>query len=75
MPAYFFLFMKTWLFWAGVSFIIGGTISLALNLSVQASLTMLEDLTGYSIGWIVVGIVLLIFSKLRDKKEDDHEKT
>ena len=67
--------MKSWLFWAGISFIIGGTISLALNLSVQASLTMLEDLTGYSIGWIVVGITLIVFSKLRDKKEDDHEKT
>ena len=67
--------MKSWLFWAGISFIIGGTISLALNLSVQASLTMLEDLTGYSIGWIVVGITLIVFSKLRDKKEDNHEKT
>ncbi|MFB5607661.1 MAG: hypothetical protein ACE5RI_05735 [Candidatus Nitrosomaritimum yanchengensis] len=67
--------MRTWLFWAGVSFIIGGTISLALNLSVQASLSMLEDLTGYSIGWIVVGVVLILFSKLRDKKEGDYEKT
>jgi len=67
--------MRTWLFWAGVSFIIGGTISLALNLSVQASLSMLEDLTGYSIGWIVVGIALIIFSKLRDKKEGNYEKT
>jgi hypothetical protein len=67
--------MKTWLFWAGVSFIIGGAISLALNLSVQASLTMLEDLTGYSIGWIVVGIALIIYSKFRGKKEDKYEKT
>ena len=67
--------MKTWLFWAGISFIIGGTISLALNLSVQASLTMLEDLTGYSIGWIVVGITLIIYSKFRGKKENKYEKT
>ena len=67
--------MRPWLFWAGVSFIIGGTISLALNLSVQSSLSMLEDLTGYSIGWIVVGIALIIFSKFRDKKEGNYEKT
>ncbi len=62
--------MKTWLFWAGVSFIIGGTISLALNLSVQASLTMLEDLTGYSIGWMVVGGSLIAYSFLKSKKEE-----
>lgn len=67
--------MKTWLFWAGVSFVIGGTISLALNLSVQSTLTMLEDLTGYSIGWIVVGIVLIIYSKLKDKKNGKYENT
>lgn len=67
--------MRTWLFWAGVSFIIGGTISLALNLSVQASLSMLEDLTGYSIGWIVVGVALILFSKLRARKEGNYEKT
>ena len=67
--------MKTWLNWAGISFIIGGSISLALNLSVQSTLTMLEDLTGYSIGWIVVGIVLIIYSKLRDKKNDNYENT
>lgn len=67
--------MKTWLFWAGVSFVIGGTISLALNLSVQSALTMLEDLTGYSIGWIVVGIVLIIYSKLKDKKNGKYENT
>ena len=62
--------MKTWLFWAGVSFIIGGTISLALNLGVQASLTMLEDLTGYSIGWMVVGGALIAYSFLKSKKEE-----
>jgi len=58
-----------WLFWAGISFIIGGIISLSLNLGVQESLSMLEDLTGYAIGWIVVGIVLIIFSLLKSKKK------
>ena len=61
--------MKSWLFWAGISFIIGGIISLSLNLVVQESLSMLEDLTGYAIGWIVVGIVLIIFSSLKSKKK------
>lgn len=61
--------MKTWFFWAGISFIIGGTISLALNLGVQESLSMLEDLTGYAIGWIAVGILLVIFGLVKSKKE------
>ena len=62
--------MKTWFFWAGISFIIGGIISLALNLGVQESLGMLEDLTGYAIGWIAVGVVLIVFSLLKSKKEE-----
>ena len=61
--------MKPWFFWAGTSFIIGGIISLALNLGVQESLSMLEDLTGYAIGWIAVGIVLIVFSLVKSKKE------
>jgi hypothetical protein len=61
--------MKSWFFWAGISFIIGGIISLALNLGVQESLSMLEDLTGYAIGWMAVGVVLIVFSILKGKKE------
>ena len=62
--------MKTWFFWAGISFIVGGIISLALNLGVQGSLNMLEDLTGYAIGWVVVGIVLIVFSLVKSKKKE-----
>lgn len=62
--------MKTWLFWAGISFVIGGTISLALNLGVQESLSMWEDLTGYAVGWIAVGAVLIVFSFVKNKKEE-----
>ena len=62
--------MKTWFFWAGISFIVGGIISLALNLGVQGSLNMLEDLTGYAIGWVVVGIVLIVFSFVKSKKKE-----
>jgi len=69
MCANYLLFVKSWFFWAGISFIIGGIISLALNLSVQGRLTMLEDMTGYSIGWISVGVVLLVYSIVKNKKE------
>jgi hypothetical protein len=62
--------MKTWFFWAGISFIVGGIISLALNLGVQGSLNMLEDLTGYAIGWVVVGVVLIVFSLVKSKKKE-----
>jgi len=62
--------MKTWFFWAGISFIVGGIISLALNLGLQASMSMLEDLTGYAIGWIAVGNVLVVFSYMKSKKEE-----
>jgi hypothetical protein len=31
---------------------------------------MLEDLTGYAIGWMAVGVVLIIFSQVKSKKED-----
>jgi hypothetical protein len=62
--------MKTWIFWAGISFIIGGIFSLALNLGVQGNLSMLEDLTGYAIGWIAVGVVLIVFSLVKSKKKE-----
>jgi len=61
--------VKSWFFWAGVSFVIGGIVSLGLNLGVQGTLTILEDMTGYSIGWILVGIVLIVYSVSRNKKE------
>lgn len=61
--------MRTWFFWAGISFIVGGIISLALNLGVQESLSRLEDLTGYALGWVAVGIVLIGISFFKNKKE------
>jgi hypothetical protein len=61
--------MKTWFFWAGISFIIGGIISLVLNLGVQENLGMSEDLTGYAIGWIAVGVILVAIHLIKNKKE------
>ncbi len=61
--------MKGWFFWAGIGLIIGGAISLALNLGVQENLSDLEDLSGYSLSWIVVGIALIVFSIVKRKRE------
>jgi len=61
--------MKSWFFWAGISFVIGGIVSLGLNLGVQGQLSRLEDMTGYSIGWIAVGIVLISYGFIKNKKE------
>jgi len=64
--------MRSWLFWAGASFIIGGLVSLGLNLSVEGELSMLEDLTGYAVGWMVVGVVFIGYSMIKKNKRD-HE--
>ena len=61
--------MKSWFFWAGISFVIGGIVSLGLNIGVQGQLSRLEDMTGYSIGWIAVGIVLISYGFIKNKKE------
>ena len=53
--------MLNWFVWAGISFIIGGLVSWALTLGATGDLLLEEDLTGYSIGWILVGIVLIVF--------------
>ncbi|MFB5623194.1 MAG: hypothetical protein ACE5R5_02645 [Nitrosarchaeum sp.] len=57
--------MKNWLFWAGLSFIIGGAVSFALTLGVTGSFS--EDMSGYSIGWILVGVVLIIIGYIKKK--------
>lgn len=62
-----FCVMKNWLFWAGVSFIVGGIVSLALNLGAQETLNSSEDLSGYAIGWMIVGVVLVGISFIKKK--------
>ena len=51
--------MKGWLFWAGVGFIIGGLVSYALNYGVSGTVRLTEDISGYAIGWMGAGAVLL----------------
>jgi len=37
--------LRLWLIWAGLAFIVGGGISLALTLSIQGELVPYEDLS------------------------------
>ena len=59
--------MKNWLFWAGVSFVVGGAVSFALNLGATEHVSPSEDLTGYAIGWMLVGIVLIVIGFIKKK--------
>jgi hypothetical protein len=63
--------MKNWFFWAGVSFIVGGITSLALTLGATASLSHIEDTSGYSIGWIIVGVTLIVIGFIKKKNPSD----
>ena len=53
--------MNKWIFWAGIAFLIGGFVSLTINSVIGA--TFYTDV-GYSIGWIIIGLVLMVFSIL-----------
>ena len=62
--------MRKWLIWSGLAFAIGGAISLAMTISVEEVLDPREDLTPYSVGWIIAGIVMIaagFILKIRDK--------
>jgi hypothetical protein len=65
--------MKSWLFWAGVSFIVGGVVSLALTLGATEQLSPSEDLSGYAIGWILVGVVLIGIGFIKKKNPIENE--
>lgn len=61
---------KHWLIWVGISFIIGGAVSLAMNTAIQEPLGYLEDLTGYSVGWMIIGGVLIGYGYIRSNKSE-----
>jgi len=54
--------------WAGISFVIGGIVSWALTRGATEYVGPQEDLSGYAIGWILVGIVLIVVGFLKRKK-------
>ena len=68
------IIVKSWLFWVGISFIVGGSTSLAINFGVEVPLSPMEDLTGYSVAWVAIGIVFVVFSLLKKNKEKTNEK-
>lgn len=57
--------MKNWLFWAGVGFIVGGIVSYALNLGASGTVRFPEDISGYAIGWMGAGAVLLVIGLVK----------
>jgi len=63
--------MKSWLFWAGISFIIGGVVSLALNLGATQTPSFSEDLSGYAIGWMLVGAILIVIGSMKKKNPSE----
>ena len=63
--------MKSWLFWAGISFIIGGVVSLALNLGATQTPSFSEDLSGYAIGWMLVGPILIVIGSMKKKNPSE----
>ena len=63
--------MKSWLFWAGISFIIGGVVSLALNLGATQPPSFSEDLSGYAIGWMLVGAILIVIGSMKTKNPSE----
>lgn len=60
--------MQNWFFWAGISFIIGGVVSWALTMGATETVSFPEDVSGYAIGWILVGIVLIAVGFIKRKK-------
>ena len=68
------IIVKPWLFWDGISFIVGGSTSLAIKYGVEVPLSPMEDLTDYSVAWIAIGIVFVAFSLFKKNKEETNEK-
>ncbi|MFQ5781818.1 MAG: hypothetical protein ACE5GR_02025 [Nitrosopumilus sp.] len=54
-----------WTFWAGVGFIIASLISFTVVLFGEATPSLIEELLGYNVGWMIAGIVLVVFSFLK----------
>jgi len=65
----FLYIMKGLLFWVGVSFIIGSMVSFAINLGATSTASSSEDLSGSSIGWILVGTVLIAIGYIKKKNQ------
>ena len=54
-------------FWIGISFLIAGIVSFAITLEGEGPSSFIEELTGSSIGWIIIGISLIVFSLIKNK--------
>lgn len=57
--------MKSWLFWAGVGFIVGGVVSYLLNLGATETVRAYEDVSAFAIGWMGAGVILLVVGLIK----------
>ena len=55
------------IFWIGISFVIAGIVSFAITLGGEGPSNFIEELVDSSISWIIIGIVLTVFSLVKNK--------
>lgn len=61
-----------WTFWMGIGFLIAGGISYAIAIGGEGPPSFIEEVSAYSIGWIIFGIGMVVFSfvkKMMKKKQ------
>ena len=61
--------MVHWLFWTGVSFIIAGFVSMAITFGGEAPQRLIEEFFGYSVAWIIRGVVLAVFGFVKETRK------
>ena len=63
--------MAHWLLWTGISFIIAGFVSMAITFGGEAPQRLIEEFFGYSVAWIILGVVLAIFGFVKKKRKQN----
>lgn len=53
---------RHWTFWMGIGFLIAGGISYAIVLGGEGPPSFIEQVSAYSIGWIIFGVGAIVFS-------------
>ncbi|WP_428327190.1 hypothetical protein [Nitrosopumilus sp.] len=54
-----------WTFWVGIGFLIAGGISWAILLAGEGPPSFVEETITYSYGWVIFGIILIIYSTIK----------
>ena len=53
--------MTHWIFWTGIGFIIAGLVSIGITLGGEGPPSFIDELLNYNIGWMIIGLALVIF--------------